>query len=90
LVNAKRPGRALESRRLTCQNGPMAREVPGIELSFSEVVVADWPRALRWYSGVLGLHPTVEDAANGFALLDAGPCRLALRGAIGPPGRLLT
>jgi predicted enzyme related to lactoylglutathione lyase len=51
-----------------------------IELSFTEIRVADWPGAVRWYAAVLGLRPVVEDAESQFALLEAGVSRLALKG----------
>jgi predicted enzyme related to lactoylglutathione lyase len=51
-----------------------------IELSFTEIRVADWPGAVRWYAEVLGLRPVVEDVESQFALLEAGASRLALKG----------
>jgi catechol 2,3-dioxygenase-like lactoylglutathione lyase family enzyme len=45
-----------------------------------EIRVADWPRALAWYRDVLGLPVRLEDAPRRFALLDAGPGRVALKG----------
>src|SRR5438477_559228 len=64
----------------------MAREAPGIEHSFSEVLVADWPRAVRWYVEVLELRLVVEDVAREFALLGAGSGRIALKGGDRPSG----
>lgn len=50
-----------------------------LELFMTEVVVSDWPGSVRWYADVLGLGELLRDEANGFALLGAGPCRLALK-----------
>lgn len=56
-----------------------------IALAFTEVKVNDWPGLVRWYVETLGLRPVLEDAAHRFALLDAGPGRVAIKGG-GPPG----
>lgn len=45
-----------------------------------EIQVADWPRSLSWYRDVLGLSVLLEDVPRRFALLDAGPGRVALKG----------
>lgn len=63
----------------------MGSESGGIELTFTELSVADWPAAVRWYVEVLGLRMAVEDAAHQFALLDAGACRLSLKGGASSP-----
>ena len=61
-----------------CGNG-LSRGI-GIELSFTEIQVVDWPRAVRWYVEILGLRPVLEDVGHQFALLEAGVNRLALKG----------
>jgi catechol 2,3-dioxygenase-like lactoylglutathione lyase family enzyme len=47
----------------------------------TEVRVFDWPRMVAWYVETLGLRVLMNDEPNGFALLSAGPSRLALRRA---------
>ncbi len=64
----------------------MASEHAGIELTFTEVSVADWSATVRWYVDILGLRKAVEDPGHEFALLDAGPCQLALKGGGLPAG----
>jgi catechol 2,3-dioxygenase-like lactoylglutathione lyase family enzyme len=49
-----------------------------------EVRVVDWPRALGWYRRTLGLAVRLEDVPRQFALLDAGPVVLALKGGATP------
>jgi predicted enzyme related to lactoylglutathione lyase len=44
-----------------------------------ELSVSDWPAAVAWYTGVLGLQLIHTDETNRFALLLAGPVRLALK-----------
>ena len=44
-----------------------------------EVRVSDLARSVTWYVAALGLDVDLDDAARGFALLSAGPCRLALK-----------
>jgi predicted enzyme related to lactoylglutathione lyase len=56
------------------------------ELSFTEIRVADWPRAVRWYVEVLGLHPALNDEAHQFTLLETGAGRLALKAGTPPTG----
>ncbi|MEO6807906.1 MAG: VOC family protein [Isosphaeraceae bacterium] len=46
----------------------------------TEIHVTDWPRSLAWYRDVLGLSVRLEDAPRRFALLEAGPGRVALKG----------
>ncbi|MHC5542079.1 VOC family protein, partial [Singulisphaera rosea] len=58
----------------------MAGSVASLELSFTEVRVSDWRRAVDWYARILGLKVVLEDAEREFALLAAGDARLALRG----------
>ena len=53
-------------------------------LDFVELAVTDWPAAVRWYQDVLGLELVMRDDAGRFALLAAGPARLALKGATEP------
>lgn len=54
-----------------------------IELAFTELLVVDWPRAVRWYVEILGLRLILEDVEPQFALLEAGLSRLALKGSAG-------
>jgi catechol 2,3-dioxygenase-like lactoylglutathione lyase family enzyme len=56
------------------------------ELSFVELTVADWPAAVAWYRDVLGLPVALCIEADGFALLQAGACRLALKAGTPEPG----
>lgn len=44
-----------------------------------ELKVSDWPGALRWYEETLGLTVVLKDEAHGFALLEAGAGRVALK-----------
>lgn len=44
-----------------------------------EVPVADWPAAVHWYTACLGLRGLLRDERNGFALLEAGPGKIALK-----------
>jgi catechol 2,3-dioxygenase-like lactoylglutathione lyase family enzyme len=50
-----------------------------MDLFMVEVRVADLRRSARWYAATLGLTPLLDDPAGGFALLAAGPCRVALK-----------
>lgn len=45
-----------------------------------EVRAGDWAQSLAWYRDVLGLTVAMTDPARAFALLDAGPARVAIRG----------
>ncbi|MBV8317854.1 MAG: hypothetical protein JOZ53_23170 [Planctomycetaceae bacterium] len=63
----------------------MERTHPGIQLFLTELKVADWPCALRWYVDVLGHRPVLEDTEHQYALLEAGTGRVALKGG-GVPG----
>lgn len=56
---------------------PTATTIP--ELYLVEIKVDDWERAVRWYAEVLGLRLVLSDQANRFALLEAGPGRIALK-----------
>jgi catechol 2,3-dioxygenase-like lactoylglutathione lyase family enzyme len=59
-------------------------------LSFVELSVRDWPGSVAWYRDVLGLGVLLRDEAGAFALLAAGPARLALKqGDPCPAGVLL-
>ena len=61
---------------------------PGPELFLTEIKVADWSRSVRWYVEILGLRMVLSDAEHAYALLAAGPSRLALKGDAGQaPGR---
>jgi catechol 2,3-dioxygenase-like lactoylglutathione lyase family enzyme len=62
----------------------MLPEAGRIEFSFTELRVADWTRAVRWYVDVLGLRASLEDVAHQFALLEAGGGRLGLKGGGSP------
>jgi predicted enzyme related to lactoylglutathione lyase len=44
-----------------------------------QIAVDHWAEALAWYRDVLGLKVSLLDEPNRFALLDAGPSRLALK-----------
>jgi catechol 2,3-dioxygenase-like lactoylglutathione lyase family enzyme len=55
-------------------------------LYFVEITVADWPAAVAWYRDVLGLELLHHAEEDQFALLGAGPARLALKGGAPNPG----
>ncbi len=57
------------------------------KLFLVEIRVRDWNHAIAWYRDVLGLSLVWLDEGNRFALLDAGPARLALKGSESPGGR---
>lgn len=57
------------------------------DLFMTELCVSAWADAVRWYVEVLGLRLTLRDEASGFALLAAGPARLALKRDEGASGR---
>ena len=48
-------------------------------LSFVELTVRDLDAAVAWYREVMGLREVMRSEANSFALLSAGPIRLALK-----------
>jgi predicted enzyme related to lactoylglutathione lyase len=52
---------------------------PDLALYLTEIKVTDWPALVRWYVEVLGLRLALEDASRQYALLEAGPGRLALK-----------
>jgi predicted enzyme related to lactoylglutathione lyase len=52
----------------------------GIALFTTEIKVTDWLKMVRWYVEILGLRLAQDDPANQYALLEAGPGRLALKG----------
>ena len=54
-----------------------------MNLFMVQVEVADLSAGLAWYAGVLGLGLLMEDRANGFALLEAGAARVALKQSAG-------
>ena len=51
----------------------------GLELYMTELHLRDWAAGVRWYTTVLGLPLVWSDPARGFALVDAGAGRLALK-----------
>jgi predicted enzyme related to lactoylglutathione lyase len=55
-------------------------------LYFVELTVADWRVAVAWYRDALGLAVRLVDEANGFALLQAGGGRVALKSGVPRPG----
>jgi predicted enzyme related to lactoylglutathione lyase len=57
---------------------------PGITLFLTEIKVTDWSGQVRWYAETLGLRLTLEDASHEYALLEAGPGRVALKGGAPP------
>src|SRR3954453_18934626 len=63
----------------------MATPRPVVALFLAEVKVTDWPAMVRWYVEALDLALAPEDADRRYALLDAGPGRVALKGGA-PPG----
>jgi predicted enzyme related to lactoylglutathione lyase len=57
-----------------------ASSEPGLALYLTEIKVTQWADLVRWYVDVLGLPLVLEDAPLQYALLEAGPGRLALKG----------
>jgi catechol 2,3-dioxygenase-like lactoylglutathione lyase family enzyme len=57
-----------------------------MDLYLVELAVADWPASVVWYRDRLGLTVELLDHANQFALVAAGPARLALKGGQTEPG----
>ena len=51
----------------------------GPQLYLVELTVADWPASLAWYRDRLGLPVELLDEPNQYALLAAGPGRVALK-----------
>jgi predicted enzyme related to lactoylglutathione lyase len=65
----------------------MATSRPRIAFYLTEILVTDWPGMVRWYVDVVGLQLTLQDAGHRYAMLEAGPGRIALKGGGGgPPG----
>ena len=62
-----------------------------MDLYLVELAVADWPASVAWYRDRLGLSVVLLDEPNRYALLAAGPARVALkRGPARPGGTVLT
>src|SRR3954464_8992356 len=57
-----------------------------MDLYLVELTVATWPTSVAWYRDGLGLTVELLDHANRFALLAAGPARLALKVGHPSPG----
>jgi catechol 2,3-dioxygenase-like lactoylglutathione lyase family enzyme len=57
-----------------------------MDLFLVELRVADWPASLAWYRDRLGLAVELLDEPNRYALLSAGPCRVALNAGTPSPG----
>ena len=60
-----------------------------MKLDFVELRASDWRRSLDWWRGTLGLPTVLVDEEGGFALLDAGGARLALKQGTPAPGGVL-
>jgi predicted enzyme related to lactoylglutathione lyase len=63
--------------------------MPMCQLSFVELTVADWPRAVSWYREALGLELVLCAEQDHFALLRAGSAQLALKAGSPLPGAVL-
>ena len=59
-----------------------------MDLYLVELAVADWPASVAWYRDRLGLRVELLDDANEYALLAAGPARLALKAGQPDGGQL--
>jgi len=57
-----------------------------MDLYLIELTVADLALSLPWYRDRFGLSVERLDEANGYALLAAGPCKLALKQGQPSPG----
>ena len=57
-----------------------------MDLYLVELTVADWPAAVAWYRDRLGLPVELIDEPNRYALLAAGPGRVALKAGTPTPG----
>ena len=57
-----------------------------MDLFLIELTVADWPASLAWYRDRLGLSVALVDEPNRYALLSAGPARIALKAGTPVPG----
>jgi catechol 2,3-dioxygenase-like lactoylglutathione lyase family enzyme len=58
-----------------------------VDLYVVELTVADWPVALAWYRDRFGLPAILIDEAGRYALLTAGPGRVAIKQGTPVPGR---
>jgi predicted enzyme related to lactoylglutathione lyase len=59
------------------------------QLAFIELIVADWPAAVAWYSELLALKVELRAERDRFALLRAGSTCLALKAGQPQPGTIL-
>ena len=57
-----------------------------MDLFLIELTVADWPASLAWYRDRLGLSVALLDEPNRYAVLSAGPARIALKAGTPSPG----
>jgi catechol 2,3-dioxygenase-like lactoylglutathione lyase family enzyme len=57
-----------------------------MNLYLVELTVADWPASLTWYRDRLGLRVELVDEPKRYALLAAGPIRVALKAGTPSPG----
>src|SRR5688572_6862688 len=57
-----------------------------MDLFLVQLAVADWPTSLAWYRDRLGLTVVLMDEPNRYALLAAGPARIALKAGTPVPG----
>jgi predicted enzyme related to lactoylglutathione lyase len=57
-----------------------------MEFFLIQLTVADWPASLAWYRDQLGLTVELLDEPNRYALLAAGPGRIALKAGTSNPG----
>ncbi len=57
----------------------MGVETPSPEFFMVELRASDWERLWAWYRDVLGLRVALMDLPGRFALLEAGPCRIAIK-----------
>jgi catechol 2,3-dioxygenase-like lactoylglutathione lyase family enzyme len=58
-----------------------------MDLYLVELTVADWTASLAWYRDRLGLAVVLVDQPNRYALLSAGPARIALKCGTPSPGK---
>jgi hydroxymethylpyrimidine/phosphomethylpyrimidine kinase len=57
-----------------------------VDLYLIELTVCDWSTALAWYRDRLGLSVVLTDEPNRYALLAAGPGRVAIKAGNPTPG----
>ena len=57
-----------------------------MDLYLVELTVENWPASLAWYRDRLGLAVDLLDEPNRYALLVAGPARIALKAGVPSPG----